>query len=113
MFRLSIVIVNFNARAHLENCLQSLQSAPPAIAHDVVVVDNGSTDGSAAAVRLRWPHIQVIERGDNAGFAAGNNEGIRATRGDLLLLLNNDTIVPAGTIDRLVQRLEAHPDAAA
>jgi N-acetylglucosaminyl-diphospho-decaprenol L-rhamnosyltransferase len=112
MSTLSIVIVNFNARAHLEKCLQSLQSGPPAIAHDIVVVDNGSTDSSAAAVRQRWPHIQVIERRDNAGFAAGNNAGIRATRGDLVLLLNNDTIVPAGAIDRLVQRLEAHPNAA-
>lgn len=105
---LSIVIVNYNARADLENCLRSLATAPPAIPHDVTIVDNASTDGSAAAVRSGWPAVQVIELPKNVGFSAGNNAGIRATRGELVLLLNNDTIVPAGAIDRLVTRLQAH-----
>lgn len=109
---LTIVIVNYNARGHLEACLQSLASAPPAIPHEVVVVDNASTDGSAAAVRALWPRVMVIEQQVNAGFAAGNNAGIRATRSDLVLLLNNDTIVPPGAIDALVGRLLAHPEAA-
>jgi hypothetical protein len=109
---LSIVIVNYNAREHLENCLRSLAEAPPAIPHDIVVVDNASSDGSAAAVRARWPRITVVEQRTNTGFAAGNNAGIRAGRGTLVLLLNNDTLVPAGAIDRLVERLTAHPDAA-
>jgi GT2 family glycosyltransferase len=109
---LTIVIVNYNARAHLEACLQSLASAPPAIPHEIVVVDNASTDGSAGAVRVRWPRVMVIEQRVNAGFAAGNNAGIRATRSELVLLLNNDTIVPPGAIDALVGRLRAHPDAA-
>ena len=109
---LSIVIVNYNAREHLENCLQSLVSAPPAIPHDIVVVDNASTDDSVAALRARWPQVAVIEQPVNAGFAAGNNAGIRATRGRLVLLLNNDTLVSPGAIDALVARLEAHPDAA-
>ena len=109
---LSIVIVNYNARAELENCLRSLAAAPPAIAHDVTVVDNASADGSPAAVRSGWPAVQLIELQNNVGFSAGNNVGIRATRGDLILLLNNDTLVPPGAIDRLVSRLTAHHTAA-
>jgi GT2 family glycosyltransferase len=110
--RLSVVIVSHNVRTDLENCLRSLSSAPPAIPHDIVVVDNASRDGSVDAVRAGWPSVQVIARPTNDGFAAANNAGIRATRGDLILLLNSDTIVPAGAIDRLVGRLRAHPKAA-
>lgn len=110
--RLSIVIVSYNARADLENCLRSLSSAPPAMPHDIVVVDNASRDGSVDAVRAGWPSVQVIARSTNDGFAAANNAGIRATGGDLVLLLNNDTIVPPGALDRLVERLRAHSEAA-
>lgn len=112
MSTLSIVIVSFNARRHLENCLASLFAAPPAVPHDIIVVDNASADGSAEVVRQRWPSVAVIARSSNAGFAAANNDGIRATRGELVLLLNNDTIVPAHAIDALAGRLEAHPAAA-
>jgi GT2 family glycosyltransferase len=109
---LSIVIVSYNAREHLENCLHSLAAAPPAIPHEIVVVDNASTDDSVAAVRARWPHVVVVQQRENAGFAAGNNAGIRAGRGTLVLLLNSDTVVPPGALDRLVDRLAAHADAA-
>ena len=104
--RLSIVIVSFNARAHLVNCLESLRAAPPATPHAIGVVDNASTDGSADAARGFQP-VQVIEMGRNAGFAAANNAGIRASSGELVLLLNSDTIVPSGAIDRLVARMLA------
>lgn len=109
---LSIIIVNYNAAAELTRCLESLHQSPPSIAHDIVVIDNASSDGSAGVVRSRWPNVRVIEQPVNVGFAAGTNAGIRASRGDLLLLLNNDTVVPAGAIDTLVARLAAHPDAA-
>ncbi|HVL69219.1 MAG TPA: glycosyltransferase family 2 protein [Vicinamibacterales bacterium] len=109
--RLSIVIVNFNGRGHLERCLASLAAHPPSVAHETVVVDNASTDGSAALVR-GWPAVRLIELPANVGFSAGNNAGIRATSGELVLLLNNDTVVPAGALDTLVARLEAHPAAA-
>jgi len=109
---LSIVIVSYNAREHLENCLHSLAAAPPAIPHQIVVVDNASPDDSVAAVRARWPHVVVVQMRENAGFAAGNNAGIRAGHGTLVLLLNSDTVVPPGAVDRLVDRLAAHADAA-
>ena len=109
---LSIVIVSYNAREHLENCLRSLFSAPPSTPFHVVVVDNASSDGSVEAVRRGWPLVQVIAEARNRGFAGGNNVGIRATDGELVLLLNNDTIVGPGAIETLVERLRAHPDAA-
>lgn len=112
MTELSIIIVSFNTRTHLLNCLRSLSEAPPATPHDITVVDNASTDGSAAAVRAQWPAIRVIDQGRNVGFAAANNVGIRATSGEFLLLLNSDTIAPAGAIDTLVARLAAHRTAA-
>ncbi len=76
------------------------------------MVDNASRDGTAEAVRGRWPAVRVIVQATNLGFAAGNNVGIRAAVGDLLLLLNSDTVVPAGAVDALLARLAAHPEAA-
>jgi len=109
---LSIVIVSSNARAHLENCLASLTASPPSTPHDIIVVDNASPDASVAMARTRFPKVMVIDQPANIGFAAANNAGIRASTSELLLLLNNDTIVPAGAIDALVVRLFARPDVA-
>jgi GT2 family glycosyltransferase len=106
--RLSIIIVNFNGGRHLENCLDSLSREPPALAHDVTIVDNASTDGSLDAARRRTD-VRVIALARNVGFSAANNVGIRATTAPLILLLNNDTIVPRGSIDALVSRLESDP----
>jgi len=103
--RLAIVIVSYNTRGDLEACLATLRSHPPAIGHEIVVVDNQSSDGSADAARTAG--ARVVEMGRNAGFSAANNAGIRATGGDLVLLLNSDTLVPAGAIDRLIERLDA------
>jgi N-acetylglucosaminyl-diphospho-decaprenol L-rhamnosyltransferase len=103
---LSIVIVSFNARADLQACLLSLKKGPPSMDHEIIVADNGSVDGSAEAAE-RIPGVRVIRMGRNAGFAAANNAGIREGRGDLVLLLNSDTLVPPGALDRLVARLVA------
>jgi GT2 family glycosyltransferase len=108
----SIVIVSYNAREDLERCLNSLHSAPPATPHDITLVDNASPEGGLDRIRSRWPSVRVIALDRNRGFAAGNNVGIRASRGELILLLNSDTVVPAGALDALVERLLAHPDAA-
>ena len=108
---LSIVIVSFNAREDLDRCLDALQDAPPALPHEVVVVDNASSDGSADAAARR-PNVRVIRNPANVGFAAANNIGIRASGGDLLLLLNSDTIVPRGAIDGMLAELERDPEVA-
>jgi N-acetylglucosaminyl-diphospho-decaprenol L-rhamnosyltransferase len=111
MTSLSIIIVSFNARRHLEACLTSLHEPHPAIDHEIIVVDNASADGSALAAR-RWPEVRVIESRSNVGFAAANNLGIRQSTGGCLLLLNSDTLVPAGALDRLIDVARRRPDAA-
>jgi GT2 family glycosyltransferase len=111
MIDVSIVIVSYNTRDDLGRCLVSLHSGPPAATHEIIVVDNASNDGSADAAR-RWSDVQVIDAGANRGFAAANNIGIRASCGVHLLLLNSDTVVPAGAVDRLLAQLRRHPEAA-
>lgn len=104
---LDIVIVSYNTREDLTACLVSLFAQPPAGLRDVFVVDNASTDGSPGEVRSRWPAVRLIALDRNVGFAAGNNIAIRQSTAALILLLNSDTVVPAGAIDTLVARLEA------
>jgi GT2 family glycosyltransferase len=108
---LSIVIVSFNARADLERCLASLHAAPPEASHEIIVVDNRSTDGAVAVAR-RWPGVRVVDAGANRGFASANNIGIRASAGANILLLNSDTVVAAGSIDRLLAELERDAEVA-
>lgn len=108
MIAISIVIVSYNARGDLERCLGSLRDAPPVASHEVIVVDNASTDASADAAAALG--ARVIRLSENVGFAAGNNAGIRASAGELLLLLNSDTVVPPGAIDALASVLSANPD---
>jgi hypothetical protein len=110
---LSIIIVSYNARPDLARCLESLHQAPPSTTHDITVVDNASTEGGLEEIRSRWPGVQLLALDRNRGFAAGNNAGIKVTRGARLLLLNSDTVVPPGAVDTLLARLDAHPDAAA
>jgi GT2 family glycosyltransferase len=113
MTRLAIVIVSYNARADLAGALGSLAAHPPTTAHSVVVVDNASTDDIAGLVRRDFPSVQFINAGGNLGFGRANNLGIRATDSELVLLLNPDTLVPAGAIDAMIRRLDELPDVAA
>jgi GT2 family glycosyltransferase len=107
----SIVIVSHNARTDLERCLDSLRASPPTASHEIIVVDNQSSDGSAEAAARR-PDVRVIESGANLGFARATNIGIRASSGRDLLLLNGDTVVAAGAIDRLLAELQRDPGVA-
>ncbi|HKY19969.1 MAG TPA: glycosyltransferase family 2 protein [Vicinamibacterales bacterium] len=108
---LAILIVSYNTTRDLENCLRSLHDHPPRITHEIVVIDNGSTDGSTDTVRAQFPTVRVIQLGTNVGFARANNEGIRQTMSELILLLNSDTLATDGAIDRLVQALGELPGA--
>jgi GT2 family glycosyltransferase len=108
MPRLSIVIVTFNSRGQIDVCLQSIVDGVR-VDREIVVVDNASTDGTAAHVRERWPGVRLIEAGGNLGFARACNIGIRQTFGEFVLLLNPDTAVVAGAIDRLVSALDRDP----
>ncbi len=109
MVDVAIIIVSYNTRDDLCTCLRSLRDAHLAVSHEIVVVDNASSDGSAQAARDCG--VRVIEAGGNLGFARANNIGIRATESELLLLLNSDTVVAPGAIERLVEDLRAHPRA--
>jgi GT2 family glycosyltransferase len=102
-----IVIVNFNTCHELDACLRSIFDAPPDALHEVFVVDNASDDGSVAHVRAAWPRATVVALDRNIGFAAANNIALRRSVAPLVLLLNSDTLVPAGAIDRLRERLTA------
>jgi N-acetylglucosaminyl-diphospho-decaprenol L-rhamnosyltransferase len=113
MTTVAIVIVAFNARGDLERCLASLTAAPPHVPSEIVVVDNGSTDGAPGMVEARFPSVRLMRAPGNVGFAAGTNLGIRATTSELILLLNPDTVVPAGAVDDLVRELGVRPHAAA
>jgi N-acetylglucosaminyl-diphospho-decaprenol L-rhamnosyltransferase len=110
--RLTIIVVTHNARDDLARMLESLAAAPPSVPHEIVIVDNASADGAPDFVRTRFPQVRVIEAGGNLGFAKASNIGIRSTASDLVLLLNPDTIVPPGAIDRLTARLDDVPDVA-
>ncbi len=109
---LAIILVSYNTVDDLTRCLESLTSTPPALTHEIVVVDNASADQSVATVRARFPQVRVIPLDRNAGFAAANNVGIRETESELILLLNSDTVAPPGSLDSLVQRLKTLPGAA-
>jgi N-acetylglucosaminyl-diphospho-decaprenol L-rhamnosyltransferase len=115
----SIVLVSWNTRALLLACLDSLPAAVGSLHADVWVVDNGSADGSVAAVRSWRPaepgtaglSVHIIENGLNAGFAAANNQAIVNSDGRYVLLLNSDTVALPGSIERLVRFADAHPGA--
>lgn len=112
MRRLSIVIVTYNSRGQIDACLESLARHPARAGDETLVVDNASSDGTAACVRRRRPAVRVIEAGSNLGFARASNLGIRQTSGELVLLLNPDAAVTDGALDALVAALDARPDVA-
>jgi len=106
----SVIIPNWNGMSHLPTCLASLsqQSAQP---DEVIVVDNGSRDGSVDFIRKNYPKLQIIEFPENRGFAAAVNAGIHASSADFLALLNNDTELDPHWIEELVRALRGYPAA--
>jgi GT2 family glycosyltransferase len=109
---LSIVIVNYNTRGLLRDCLQSLRHNGAA-EWETIVVDNHSLDDSVALVRSEFPGVHIIPNSDNVGFSKANNHGIQAARGDYILLLNSDTVVLPGTLQTMTGFMAAHPEAGA
>jgi N-acetylglucosaminyl-diphospho-decaprenol L-rhamnosyltransferase len=110
---LSILIVNWNTRTLLLDCLAALYAAPPRGAYEVVVVDNASTDGSADAVAQAYPQVRLLRSEHNLGFARANNQAAHLAQGRFLLLLNPDTRVAPRSLDRLVEHLQGQARAAA
>jgi GT2 family glycosyltransferase len=106
----SVVIPNWNGRLFLERCLLSLREARGSV--ETIVVDNGSSDGSAEFIRERFPEVRVVAAESNRGFASAVNAGARSARGRYLAILNNDTEVSPAWLDELLACLERHPGAA-
>jgi GT2 family glycosyltransferase len=112
MEMLSIIIVNYNTRDLLHQCLFSLYERDYRFPIEVILVDNNSHDGSAAMVREKFTHVHLIENKENLGFARANNMGLKIARGDYVLLLNSDTKVIGDALEKMRAFLDNHRDAA-
>lgn len=110
---LSVLIVNWNTRDLLRACLVSLYRHPFSEGQEVIVVDNSSTDGSAAMVRAEFPDVRLVPNAANRGYATGNNDAFQIAVGEWLLTLNPDTEVKEGTLDAAVDALRRFSDRAA
>ncbi len=109
--KLSLVIVNYNVKYFLEQCLHSVMNAMNGLECEVFVVDNNSVDGSVRMVKEKFPDVRLIENKENAGFSKANNQAIRKARGEYILLLNPDTLVEDDTLKKVVDFMDSHPDA--
>ena len=109
--QISIIIVNWNTRELLVDCIESIYASPPEGKFDIWVVDNFSSDGSPAMIRDSYPDVKFIENDENVGFAKANNQALRKSQGDYVLLLNPDTVVKANAISELIHFLDNNPDA--
>jgi hypothetical protein len=111
--KLSIVVICWNNLTVIKDCLRSIYEGTHFTEFEVLVTDNGSTDGSVECVRKNFPAARLIENGLNLGFAKGNNSGIRRTTGEYVLILNPDTIVHEGSLDRWINFADRHPNVGA
>ncbi len=111
--RLSVIIVNYNVRHFLEQALLSVRRAMRGIEGEVWVVDNNSVDDSARMVQEKFPEVRLIANKTNPGFAVANNQAIRQSSGDYVLLLNPDTLVEEDTFRKCLTFMDSHPDAGA
>lgn len=109
--KLSVVIVSYNVRPYLEQCLQSVWKALEGIEGEVYVVDNHSQDDSVAVIRRGYPWVTLIENQENMGFACANNIAIRQSQAEYVLLLNPDTVIEENTLRGVLGFMDEHPEA--
>ena len=109
--KLSVVIVNYNVRLLLEECIKSVENALDGIEGDIFVIDNNSSDGSVEYIRERFPKVHIIANKENLGFARANNQAIRMTDAEYILLLNPDTVVYENTLRGCLDFMDANPEA--
>ncbi|MCX6278863.1 MAG: glycosyltransferase [Bacteroidetes bacterium] len=108
--KLSIVVVNYNVKYFVEQCLHSVLNACNGLDTEIFVVDNNSVDGSVRMIRDKFPEVILIENKENKGFSYANNQAIRKAAGKYILLLNPDTIVEDDTLKKVVEFMDSHPD---
>lgn len=109
--KLSVIIVNYNVKHFLEQCLHSVYKAAKGIETEIFVVDNNSVDGSAQLIREKFPELHFIENKENVGFSRANNQAIRKAKGEYILLLNPDTVVEENTFQKITGFMDKHPEA--
>ena len=107
---LSIIIVNYNVKYFLEQCLHSVERASGDLQTEVFVVDNNSVDGSCAMVQEKFPDVNLIRNDQNLGFSAANNQAIKKSTGRYILLLNPDTVIEEDTLIKCIGYMDEHPD---
>jgi GT2 family glycosyltransferase len=111
--QLTTVICSYNTRDALARALESLLATTGGLDHEIIVVDNASQDGSADAVRERFPSVRLIESEANLWFTGGNNLGIRVAQGDYVYILNPDTAIQPGALHAMAAYLDSHPEVGA
>ncbi|MBL8149219.1 MAG: glycosyltransferase family 2 protein, partial [Blastocatellia bacterium] len=110
MLDLSVVIVSFNTRDLLRECLNSFFQEVGSISHEVIVVDNASKDGSADMVESEFPSVKLVRSSVNLGFAAANNRAFPLASGKYILLLNSDAFLRPGALQKALQYMEQEPN---
>jgi len=108
--KLSIIIASWNVQELLQQCLESIFNNQPAFSFEVIVVDNASKDQSVGLVMNQFPQVRLITNQKNLGFARANNQAVKIAQGDFILLLNPDTVILAGTLDKTVNYLEQNKE---
>jgi GT2 family glycosyltransferase len=108
--QLSVIILNYNVRYFLEQCVLSAQEALSNIEGEIIIVDNNSSDDSCQMMKTRFPNIKLFENTDNSGFPKGNNIGVSHAKGDYICILNPDTVVAEDTFEKVLAFAEKHPD---
>ena len=107
---LSVIIVNYNVKHFLEQCLHSVLKASKNVSTEIFVVDNNSVDGSAQLIPEKFPEVNFIANKENLGFSKANNQAIKKAQGKYILLLNPDTVVEEDTFEKIIAFMDSHPE---
>src|SRR2546422_1366746 len=107
---LSVIIVTWNAKRIVRECLESLGNDTKDPNTEIIVVDNASSDGTPQLIREHFPQLKLRQNDTNLGFSRANNIGIRLSTGKYVCLLNSDVVVPPGCLEKMVRYMEQHPD---
>ncbi|MCB1614661.1 MAG: glycosyltransferase family 2 protein [Pseudomonadales bacterium] len=110
--KLSIIIVSWNVKDHVNDCINSIKKYPSKYTFEIIVVDNHSADGTVELLQQHHPEIKIIANQENHGFGRANNQGAKIAEGEYLFILNPDTLFLEGTINKLIDFMDSHPDIA-
>jgi|SRR2546427_5199039 len=107
---LSVIIVTWNAKRIVRECLESLVKHTKDLNTEIIVVDNASSDGTSQLKREHLPHVKLRQKDANLGFTRANNIGVWLSTGKYVCLVNSDVVVPANCLEKMAQHMEQHPD---